>query len=92
MSGSRKTLLCILDEKGKKHLLRNDEGMKQIGSLGVVNTDALEPGAVTIAGKEFTLMEASLPDIMAAIKRGPQWIMPKDSAQIVFNCNIGPGK
>lgn len=67
--------------------------MKQIGGLGVIDTDKLDAsdGSAIIAGKKFTVMKASLPDILASIKRGPQWIMPKDSAQILFNCSIGPG-
>ncbi len=93
MNKGKKTLLTLIDEKGKKHIIKSRQGMKQIGGLGVVNTDTLDAscGSVTIAGKEFMIMEASLPDILAGIKRGPQWIMPKDSAQILFNCSIGPG-
>ena len=91
MITSKKTLLTLIDEKGKKFIIKKGEGMKQIGGLGVINTDTLNAGSVTIAGKEFAVMEASLPDILAIIKRGPQWIMPKDSAQIMFNCSIGPG-
>ncbi len=94
MSDSEKKALTLIDEKGKKYLIKIGEGMKQIGGLGVVNTDNLAQAenSVTIAGKEYMVMEPTLPDIMASIKRGPQWIMPKDSAQIIFNCNIGPGK
>jgi len=93
MFGSKKKILTLIDDKGKKYLVKIGEGMKQIGGLGVINTDSLDAadGTITIAGKEFLVMEASLPDIMASIKRGPQWIMPKDSAQIIMGCGIGPG-
>jgi tRNA (adenine57-N1/adenine58-N1)-methyltransferase len=47
-------------------------------------------GLLTIAGKEFVVMSASLQDILACIERGPQWITAKDSAQIVSGCSIGP--
>ncbi|MCK5309102.1 MAG: tRNA (adenine-N1)-methyltransferase [Thermoplasmata archaeon] len=94
MSNGKNNLLTLVDEKGKKFIIKSGEGMKQIGGLGVINTDTLDAseGSVTIAGKTFVIMESSLPDILAGIKRGPQWIMPKDSAQILFNCSIGPGK
>ena len=94
MSGSEKKALTLIDENGKKYIIKIREGMKQIGGLGVVNTDNLDQAenSVTIAGKKYLVMEPTLPDIMASIKRGPQWIMPKDSVQILFNCNIGPGK
>ena len=94
MNGSEKKALTLIDEKGQKYIIKIGEGMKQIGRLGVVNTDNLAKAesSVSIAGKKYLVMEPTLPDILASIKRGPQWIMPKDSAQIVFNCNIGPGK
>lgn len=94
MSGSEKKALTLIDENGKKYIIKIREGMKQIGGLGVVNTDNLAQAgsSVTIAGKKYLVMEPTLPDILASIKRGPQWIMSKDSAQIVFNCSIGPGK
>ncbi len=94
MSDSNKKALTLIDEKGKKYIVKTGNGMKQIGGLGVVNTDNLAQAetSTTIAGKNYLIMEPSLTDILATIKRGPQWIMLKDSAQIVFNCNIGPGK
>jgi len=94
MSDHEKKALTLIDEKGQKYIVKIKEGMKQIGGLGVVNTDNLAQAetSTTIAGKKYLIMEPSLPDILASIKRGPQWIMPKDSTQILFNCSIGPGK
>jgi tRNA (adenine57-N1/adenine58-N1)-methyltransferase len=93
MEGPEKRIVTLIDDDGKKYIIRTGNGMKQIGKLGVVNTDNLirAERTITISGKEFLVMKTTLPDIMAGIKRGPQWIMPKDGAQIIFNCSIGPG-
>lgn len=93
MNGPGKKPLTLIDEGGQKYLIRTGEGMKQIARLGVVNTDNLAQAedSVTIAGKEFIVMKTTLPDIMVSIRRGPQWIMPKDAVQIIYNCSMGPG-
>ncbi|MFO7619187.1 MAG: tRNA (adenine-N1)-methyltransferase [Thermoplasmata archaeon] len=88
--------LLLLGRDGKRHLVRTGLGVKEIPGLGVVDTsrlaEALPGSSITIAGKEFFLAEASLPDILACLKRGAQIILPKDSGQIVMGCGIGPGK
>lgn len=87
--------LLLMDVKGSKFMVRTSGGMQEIKGIGVVDTDKLaakEIGSkVDIASKEYILLEASLLDVLASLKRGPQWIMPKDSAQILVGCGIGPG-
>ncbi|MBA3046393.1 MAG: methyltransferase domain-containing protein [Candidatus Thermoplasmatota archaeon] len=89
-------VLVLVGRGGKRYLVRSGQGMKEIAGLGVVDTsrltESLPSGSVSIAGKEFFLAEASLPDMLSCLKRGAQIIMPKDAAQIVMNCGIGPGK
>ncbi|MDO9538091.1 MAG: tRNA (adenine-N1)-methyltransferase [Thermoplasmata archaeon] len=93
---SGKKSLMLSSRDGKKFIVRTGEGMKEIAGLGVVDTgrllEVLPSSTVSIAGKEFFLTEATLPDLLASIKRGPQIIMAKDCAQIVMGCGIGPGK
>ena len=88
--------LLLLDEKNKKFIVWPSRGTIEIDGLGVVDSDKLagqkSGSIINIAGKEYLLLETSLLDILYCIKRGPQWIMPKDSGQIVLECNIGPGK
>jgi tRNA (adenine57-N1/adenine58-N1)-methyltransferase len=95
MSGPKKPLL-LLNGKNKKFIVWPCEGLQEIDGLGVVDTGRLAGlpvgSKMDIAGKEHLLLEASLLDILNCIRRGPQWIMPKDSGQIVIECGIGPGK
>ena len=88
--------LLLLDTKGRKYIIPIKGNVQEVRGLGVVDTGRLlgmRPGEhVDIAGKDFLLLRASVHDILACIKRGPQWIMPKDSAHMVSNCDIGPGK
>jgi tRNA (adenine57-N1/adenine58-N1)-methyltransferase len=96
MNREKKRPLLLSGRKGEKFIITPGEGMKEIGGLGVADTDRLlitgNGDIVSIAGKEFIVMEASLTDLLGCLKRGAQIIMPKDSAQIVMGCSIGPGK
>ena len=87
--------LLLMGQKGEKFIIRPGHGMKEIAGLGVVDSDRLALGdsgtKITIAGKEFRMISASLPDLLGCLKRGAQIILPKDSAQIVMGCGIGPG-
>ncbi len=70
-------------------------GMQQISGLGVVDTDRLahaEAGSkITVAGKDFVVLDASLGDILICMRRGAQIITPKDASQIALGCSIGAG-
>jgi tRNA (adenine57-N1/adenine58-N1)-methyltransferase len=95
MNLKKKSPLLLLGRKGEKYIITPGQGMKEIGGLGVADTDRLlgtrNGDIVNIAGKEFIAMEAALTDLVECLKRGAQIIMPKDSAQIVMGCSIGPG-
>ena len=94
MSETEKSIITLVDEKGRKFLVKTGRGMQQISGIGVVDTDKLATAenSISVAGKAYNVLDTSLPDIINGIKRGPQWIMPKDAVQIVYNCGIGPGK
>lgn len=95
MNMEKKTILLLFGRKGEKFIITPGEGMKEIGGLGVVDTNRLletrSGEVIDIAGKEFRVMNAALTDLQECLKRGAQIIMPKDSAQIVMGCSIGPG-
>jgi len=95
MSDVKRVPLMLMDEKGSKYLIIPTQEMSEIKGIGVVDSERLmkEPfgSKIEISGKVYMILEASLLDILANIKRGPQWIMAKDSAQILVGCGIGPG-
>jgi tRNA (adenine57-N1/adenine58-N1)-methyltransferase len=96
MSRGKKTPIILMSEKGEKFTVCPGEGMREINGIGVVDTNRLsgDPtgSKITIADEEYLHFEASLLDILTNLERGPQLIMPKDSAQIIVGCSIGPGK
>jgi len=53
MEGPEKRIVTLIDDDGKKYIIRTGNGMKQIGKLGVVNTDNLirAERTITISGK-----------------------------------------
>jgi tRNA (adenine57-N1/adenine58-N1)-methyltransferase len=96
MSSEKIAPLMLMEEKGLIFTVWPSRGMSEIRGIGVVDSDKLAKApigsSIEIAGKKYVLLEASLLDILTSIKRGPQWIMSKDSAQILVGCGIGPGK
>ncbi len=95
MSRGKKTPIILMSEKGQKFTVYPAEGMCEITGLGVVDTNRLTRESIgskiIIADKAYLLLEASLLDILTNLERGPQLITPKDSAQILVGCSIGPG-
>lgn len=95
MKNNRSAPTLLIGPRGEKYLIQPGRGMTDIAGLGVVDTDRIAAEkfgcAVKIAGKEFTVLRASLPDLLGCLKRGAQIILPKDSAQIIMACGIGPG-
>jgi len=95
MTNKYKPPQILIDAQGRVFIIPQTGAVCEIEGIGVVDTGKLQdmaPGSsVKIAGKEFTLLRASVLDILASMKRGPQIITPKDSIQIVGWCAIGPG-
>lgn len=73
-----------------------EPGAKRFSPLGVVDFTPLigaEYGTVfEHAGKRFAVVEPSILDLLSGLERKPQIILPKDAAQILFNCDIRSGR
>ena len=87
--------VILMDEKGKKILLRIEEGMKKIRGLGVFDPGKLKGkklGEKTrIGNREFIIMKPSVVDKIETIERKAQIILPKDSAMIMLYCDVKNG-
>jgi len=81
---------------GKRRLtVTVENGMSKIGhgTADLSKLIGMEYGeSVKLWGQEFRIYPASLRDIMEDFERGPQVILPKDSAFIVQMCEAGEGK
>lgn len=88
-------LVYLLDDRGKKHWFKLDEGMVKVPSLGVLDGHKLietgDGGVVRLAGKEFVILSPDVVDLMEGVERGAQVIMPKDAATIVFELDLKDG-
>lgn len=89
-----KTLLLI-DLEGNEHLLDPTRTRQELPGVGRFSTTLLKdlvPGdEVTLGGRAFTVLAPSLADILASLKRGPQWIGLKDGAWLIGACGLGAG-
>ncbi|OPY34552.1 MAG: tRNA (adenine(57)-N(1)/adenine(58)-N(1))-methyltransferase TrmI [Methanomassiliicoccales archaeon PtaU1.Bin124] len=88
-------IVFLLDDKGKKFWLKLERGMIKLPSLGVIDgnkiIEAGDGGCVSLAGKNFTVLSPGVSDLMEAVERGAQIIMPKDAATIVFELDLKDG-
>ena len=88
-------IVVLIDEKGRKTLIRIEEGMKKIRGLGVFDPGKLKGkklGEKTrIGNREFIIMKPSVVDKIETIERKAQIILPKDSAIIMLYCDVKNG-
>ena len=88
-------VVVLLDEKGRKILLRTEEGMKKIRGLGVFDPFKLKERKIgekiMVGNREFIIMRPSIVDKIETIERKAQIILPKDSAMIALYCDVKNG-
>ncbi|HID47358.1 MAG TPA: tRNA (adenine-N1)-methyltransferase, partial [Methanococcaceae archaeon] len=87
----RKKLL--VDERGKKYLLKKD--VERFGNdLGVVDLKDVKEGSVLKShkGHNFYLLEPTLYDIVKKMKRRVTTLLPKDIGIILTYCGIADGE
>lgn len=90
--GSR---ILLVDQTGKKFLVKAAKKMIEVGGLGVVDGTALcgsdHGDMVRIGGMDFTILQPSLKDMMSLLERRAQVIIPKDSFMIPLHLDLGCG-
>jgi tRNA (adenine57-N1/adenine58-N1)-methyltransferase len=83
-------MYVLIDERGTRWLVKGDGSDKDfvvdkgklVASIGKV---------LGIGGKRFLVLDASPLDLIDGMDRKAQIVLPKDSATVVFNCDIKPG-
>lgn len=87
--------LVLLFSKGKKILLQVKDKAEKIKDLGVFNSSRLigknYGEKIEIANEEFFILSPSTIDKIETIERRAQIILPKDTALIIFYCDIKNG-
>lgn len=91
-----KDIVVLLDEKGKRTILRIEDRARRVRGIGVYNPSTLigrEFGSkVRIGNSDFLLLSPSITDRVESIERKAQVILPKDSALIALHCDVRSGK
>lgn len=88
-------LVLLVDEKGRKALVKAVNKTERIKKLGVFNLGILigkEYGSVVeINRKKFFVLKPNIVDKIETIRRRAQIILPKDSALIALHCDVRSG-
>jgi tRNA (adenine57-N1/adenine58-N1)-methyltransferase len=89
------TRLLLVDQNGKKFVVKAAKHMIEVGGLGVVSGEALCNSSfgdsLVIGGRQFIILKPSVKDLLGIIERRAQVIIPKDSFMIPFYLDIGHG-
>ena len=87
--------IVLMDKKGKKYIIRVTGEPLKVEGLGVVDTSKMvgspygEP--IGIGNASFLPLEASISDSLDTLRRKAQIMVPKDSVQLLYLCNIRSG-
>jgi len=83
-----------LEASGAKHLVVLDREVANVPGVGVVRADSVR-GALgrrwSVGGRSFLVLNPSMRDTVGALRRQAQIIGPKDSASLVWNCDLKAG-
>lgn len=92
---SKNDLVLLVDEKGRKALVRAGDKMEHIKRLGWFDPQSLvgKPygESIEINRKKFFTLKPNILDKIETIQRRAQIIIPKDSALIALYCDIKSG-
>lgn len=87
--------VVLVDEDGRKFSLKTARGMIEVNGLGVLDGDALcsssHGDVIRAGGKEFTVLQASVKDLLGMMERRAQIMIPKDSFLIPLHLDISCG-
>lgn len=87
--------VILVDAEGRRYLVRASSGMQRIQGLGALDTANLAGLAwgarLEQVGKSLTVLRPSTPDLLAALPRKAQVILPKDAARILLECDVHAG-
>lgn len=88
--------VVLLGSGGERYVVQVRDETRRVGGLGVVPLQDLIGRTwgerVKLGFKEYLILAPILSDHLRALERGPQIILPKDAARIVFELGLGAGK
>lgn len=84
----------LLDGRGRRFLVASDEPMVRIAGLGTIRTDRLASSLgrrIEIGGRALLILSPSGRDLRETMERGPQTLVPKDLAVLLFETDVRSG-
>ncbi len=90
----RPEAVVLLDSSGTKRLVRLDQEMLTIPSVGVVRADTLRDSIGrrwTAGDRSFLVLSPSIRDLVGSVRREAQIVTSKDAPAIVWNCDLKSG-
>ena len=90
-----KSMVLLVDESGRKVLVRADDGMIDVRGFGVIDGSKLcssEFGdRLQVGGRSYLILRPSIRDILGALERRAQIMIPKDSFLVPMYLDISAG-
>jgi len=87
--------VLLVDEAGKKFVVRAAKRMLEIGGLGVIDGNTLCAASfgdeLTVGQRKFVLLRPSVRDLLGIIERKAQIMIPKDSFLVPMYLDISSG-
>ncbi len=90
-----KSMVLLVDDSGRKTVVKADLGMIDVKGLGVIDGERLCSSDIgdrlTIGTRSYLILRPSIRDILAAIERRAQIMIPKDSFLVPMYLDLGAG-
>ena len=87
--------VLLVDDAGKKFVIRAARRMIEVGGLGVIDGNALSESSfgdeLAIGQRRFVLLRPSVRDLLGIIERKAQIMIPKDSFLVPMYLDISSG-
>jgi len=88
-------LVALADDEGNRYLVRAQGGAQKVKGVGILAGEKLVGlawGARLEHGrKTLRLLKPSISDLTAGLARKAQIVLPKDTARILFECDVRAG-
>lgn len=86
--------LILLDERGRRRAVDAGAGLVSVRGVGTFDGARLRASIgrrIAVGARSFLVLTPSLRDLHETMDRGPQTLVPKDLAAILFEMSLGAG-
>ena len=88
-------LVCLADDEGSRVLVRAEGGPAKVRGIGILAGERLAGLAwgsrMTHGSASWRLLRPGIADVVAALNRKAQIVLPKDASRILLECDVRAG-